>query len=94
MGKKENPVERRLVERAEALGGRCIKITSPGLRGIPDRLRLLPIENAEHRYIVSRYVAFIECKAPDGKPARPDQVAEIENLRDMGYCAFILDSLL
>ena len=35
---KESTIERHLVEGVKRLGGMCIKFTSPGTPGVPDRL--------------------------------------------------------
>lgn len=53
---KECEIERLLVERVEALGGLCLKVTTLGRRGFPDRL-------------VIRHggrVQFVELKKPRG----------------------------
>lgn len=39
---RESTVETHLTEGVEALGGTCEKHTSPGLRGVPDRLIAWP----------------------------------------------------
>ena len=39
---RERDIERYLVERVKALGGMCIKFTSPNRRGVPDRIVMLP----------------------------------------------------
>lgn len=39
---KESSVETYLVQRVKALGGKCLKFTSPGTAGVADRLIILP----------------------------------------------------
>lgn len=38
----ESAIEAYLVKRVKALGGVALKFTSPGLRGVPDRIVVLP----------------------------------------------------
>ena len=39
---QESQIERRLAQGVKAKGGMCMKFTSPGLPGVPDRIVLLP----------------------------------------------------
>ena len=55
---REKEVEQKLVKAVKLEGGFCIKFTSPGFDGVPDRLVLLP----------KGRMAFIELKAPGKKP--------------------------
>ena len=55
---REKEVEQKLVKTVRKAGGFCIKFTSPGFDGVPDRLVLLP----------KGRIAFIELKAPGKKP--------------------------
>lgn len=77
---KESSVERRLRKRVEAAGGKCWKWVSPGRRGVPDRIVLLP----------GGVVAFVETKAP-GETERPDQVNVQRIMRELG--AVVLSSV-
>ena len=52
----EKELERKLVQRVEACGGKCLKWTSPGVTGLPDRIVLLP----------GARIAFVEMKRPKG----------------------------
>jgi len=38
----ESKIERRLVQGVKACGGMCMKFTSPGTPGVPDRIVLTP----------------------------------------------------
>lgn len=72
----ERDVERRLVSRlrAEVPAARCLKFTSPGCSGVPDRIILLP----------GGAVVFAELKRPGEKP-RALQTVEHERLRRLGF---------
>ncbi|MBC8950217.1 VRR-NUC domain-containing protein [Xenorhabdus sp. TS4] len=78
---RENVIERHLVNEVKKAGGIAYKFVSPGRRGVPDRICILP----------SGRVVFVECKAPDEKP-RPDQLREHERLRALGQEVVVLDS--
>lgn len=54
---REAVLEARLRRGVEALGGVCCKWTSPGRRGVPDRICILP----------GGRVYFVEMKAPGGR---------------------------
>lgn len=56
MTKLERELETKLVSKIQALDGKCLKWTSPGTTGLPDRIVLLP----EGR------IAFVELKRPKG----------------------------
>ena len=77
---REKLIEEKLVQAVKQAGGLAIKFTCPGLSGMPDRLVILPMN----------YVAFVEVKAPGGKP-RPLQVKRHELLRRLGCRVFVLD---
>lgn len=76
----EKEIEKALVKKVKALGGLCIKFTSPSMMGIPDRIVLLP----------KGKLGFVELKRPDGK-ARPIQTKRIKDLKELGFKVFILD---
>ena len=69
----------RFVERE--LGGIAYKFTSPGRRGVPDRLIVLP----------DLAPIFVEFKAPKKKPTS-QQVREHKRLRDLGCTVLIIDN--
>ena len=77
---QEKIIEQKLVQAVKKLGGLAIKFTSPGLDGMPDRLVILP----------ESHIAFVEVKAPGGKP-RPLQLRRHELLRRLGCRVFVLD---
>lgn len=76
----EKDIEKALVKKVKALGGLCIKFTSPSMMGIPDRIVLLP----------KGKLGFVELKRPGGK-ARPIQIKRIKDLKKLGFKVFILD---
>ena len=57
---KEYAVEKHLVQKTQERGGMCIKFTSPGMTGVPDRIVILP----------GGKIGFAELKAPEKKPRR------------------------
>lgn len=73
----ENDVEKYLIRQVKAIGGLCWKWISPGRRGVPDRIVMLP----------GGGVYFVELKAP-GKTERPDQVLVQKKLRSMGCVVY------
>lgn len=68
MSRPEAKVEDALEQAAKAAGGQALKLVSPGLAGVPDRLLIIPMaqecpccgQNARH--------AFIEAKAKGEQP--------------------------
>lgn len=76
----EKEIEKALVKKVKALGGLCIKFTSPSMMGIPDRVVLLP----------KGKLGFVELKRPGGK-ARPIQLKRIKDFKKLGFKVFILD---
>ena len=63
------------------LGGRAIKLTSSGHRGLPDRFCVLP----EGR------IFFCELKAPGRKPSKLQELT-IKMLRSLGHYAVVADT--
>lgn len=57
---RERYVEKKLVDGIAGLGGRCLKWVSPGTRGVPDRIVLLP----------GGRVLFVEVKRDGGSPSK------------------------
>ena len=81
-GVREKEIEQKLVKAVKALDGLCIKFTSPGMDGVPDRLVLMP----------KGKIAFIELKATGKKP-RPLQIKRMEQLMKLGFPCFVLDDI-
>ncbi|MEQ1962564.1 VRR-NUC domain-containing protein [Xenorhabdus khoisanae] len=78
---REDVIERHLVNEVKKAGGIAYKFVSPGRRGVPERIVVLP----------NGRVVFVECKAPGEKP-RSDQLREHERLRALGQKVVVLDS--
>ncbi|EJL44012.1 VRR-NUC domain-containing protein [Brevibacillus sp. CF112] len=78
---KESALERRLVREVKAIGGLALKWTSPGNRGVPDRIVILP----------NGQTIYVEMKAP-GKPLQPLQEKWARTLRGMGHQVYKIDS--
>ncbi|UMT90669.1 VRR-NUC domain-containing protein [Paracidovorax citrulli] len=78
--KRESEVEAALVKRVEAAGGLAWKFTSPGRRGVPDRVVMLP----------GRAPEFVELKRKGQRP-RPDQLRQHERLRAAGAVVHVID---
>ena len=80
MTPREREVEAELVRRVQAAGGLAFKFTSPGRRGVPDRIVLLP----------GRAPEFVELKRK-GQKAKPHQVREHERMRAAGAVVHLID---
>lgn len=78
---QEQTLERRFKKAIEKYGGRALKFTVPGKRGMPDRIILLP----------GGKVWFAELKAP-GKRLQPLQEKRSVELRTMGFPVYKIDS--
>ena len=79
---RESTIEKRLKRGIEALGGRCDKFTSPGTRGVPDRLITLP----------GGRIIFVETKAPKKVP-NPLQAKDHERRRKLGCDVRVIDTV-
>lgn len=75
MTKLEKELEADLVQEVKTLGGLCLKWTSPGTSGVPDRIILLP----------NGVTAFAELKRPRGYRIAPLQKYWAEKLKGMGF---------
>lgn len=78
---RETALERRLVREVERIGGAAPKWVSPGNRGVPDRIVILP----------GGRTVYVEMKAP-GKPLHPLQERWARKLRKLGHEHFKIDS--
>jgi hypothetical protein len=87
---KESRVEEVLVNAVHEGEGLCWKWSSPGRRGVPDRIVLLPIP-PEHREIVAKYVRFVETKQFGKGPTK--QQEHVHGLmRGRGYQVDVISS--
>lgn len=77
----EKIIEQYLVDRVKAIGGKAYKFVSPGNIGVPDRVVVFP----------GGKICFVELKAT-GKLPRPNQVVQINRLRQLGADAGVIDS--
>ena len=78
----EKNIEQKLVKEVKNAGGLCLKFTSPGFDGVPDRIILMP----------GGKMAFAEIKAP-GKKLRPLQECRKRQLESLGFSVFCIDNL-
>jgi hypothetical protein len=76
----ESTIENYLVRKVKSLGGRAIKFTSSSLRGLPDRIIILP-----------GFIGFVELKAPGRKPSKK-QEKMIKWIRSRGHTVVVIDS--
>lgn len=79
---RESALERKLREGVERAGGKAPKWVSPGNRGVPDRIVILP----------GGRTVYVEMKAP-GKPLEPLQEKWAKTLRKMGHVVYKIDSV-
>ena len=78
---RESAIERYLVEQVAKVGGRAYKWVSPGNRGVPDRIVILP----------DGFIVFVELKAPGGR-LRPEQKVQRKKIVDMCHPYVLLQS--
>lgn len=78
---QESNIERYLKTRVQRLGGWVIKLNSASMRGLPDRMILMP----------GGVIYFVELKAPGKKP-RPIQTAVIGGLKRLGFTVLVIDT--
>lgn len=79
---KEKLIESALVKAVKHKGGICLKLVSPSLVGIPDRLILME----------GGRLGFVEVKTTGKKP-RLVQEKRMVQLEQLGFKVFILDNL-
>ena len=75
----EGEIEEELVKQVRRMDGRCYKWVSPGNRGVPDRIVVLP----------EGVVVFVELKRKDGRVTAL-QERQIDRLLDMGCDARVV----
>jgi len=78
---RERKIETMLVKQVKAAGGMTLKLISPGMAGVPDRIVLLP----------GGRILFVELKAPGEKP-RPLQRKRHEQLAALGFQVLVIDN--
>ena len=78
---REKEIEQSLVKAVKQKGGIALKLVSPNMNGIPDRLVLLP----------DGKIAFCELKAP-GRKMRPLQVMQKRKLESLGFSVYCIDN--
>jgi hypothetical protein len=78
---REKDLERKCRALAERCGGELLKFRSPGNKGVPDRILLLP----------RGHIIFIEFKRPGGL-LKPLQRRWQKRLRELGQMAIVIDS--
>ena len=78
----EQLIEKRLVRKAVAHGGKALKFISPGWAGAPDRLVLLP----------GGWMIFVEVKRP-GERLRRLQQKRAKELKALGFQVITVDSM-
>lgn len=78
----ENDIEVALRDKIRALGGKAFKWVSPGTRGVPDRIVVLP----------GSRIVFVELKAP-GKSSTPWQLKQQRDIRRLGFEVRVIDTL-
>lgn len=77
----EKHIEQKLIKKVKDKGGLALKLVSPSLDGLPDRLLLLS----------KGKIAFAELKAP-GKKLRPLQEKRKRQLEELGFLVFEIDN--
>ena len=79
---REKKVEKYLREEIEAIGGRCLKFTSPGNSFVPDRICLF----------MGGLSFFIECKKSPKTEPSSGQIRELDRLNKNGHLAIVISS--
>lgn len=78
---RESVIERYFVSKVQLAGGWVIKLNSASMKGLPDRMVLMP----------KGRVYFVELKAPGKKPRLLQEVIH-NNLRKLGFIVFVIDT--
>lgn len=78
---QEVNVEKYLIKYVKSKGGLCLKFLSASMRGVPDRIVLLP----------QGKIFFVELKAKGKKP-RPEQLRVHRLFNSLGAKVFVADS--
>ena len=75
----EKQIELRLKQKSEEVGAYCLKFTSPGTRGVPDRI-----------IISDKGVFFVELKRPKGGVISPSQRKWMRRFKRLGQKIYVL----
>lgn len=78
----EKQIEARLTSEVKKRGGISIKLVSPSMMGLPDRLLLLP----------GGRMGFVEVKQRGERP-RSLQIKRIKQLQLLGFIALVLNEI-
>ncbi|WP_025693244.1 VRR-NUC domain-containing protein [Paenibacillus zanthoxyli] len=78
---RESQLERKARLAVERIGGKMPKWVSPGNRGVPDRIAILP----------NGLTVYVELKAP-GKQLEPLQRKWLKDLLELGHRHYKIDS--
>ena len=81
MPESEKTTEKYLIQKIEALGGKCWKWVSPNVRGVMDRICFLP----------NGIVFFVEVKS-EGKTLAPHQERRAKELMLLGQRCYLADT--
>lgn len=80
--KPEKEIESYLVERITDLGGMCPKWNSPGTKGVPDRIVIMP----------ESLICFVETKREKGGCIAPMQEWRAKQLKQYGFTTFFINT--
>ena len=80
--KEEKKLEKELAKRVDGAGGWCIKLLSTYIKGLPDRMCLMP----------KGRIAFAEIKTKGRKP-KPMQSYVHKRLKGLGFQCEVIDDL-
>ncbi len=78
---RESKIEKEVIKYAETLGWLVYKFTSPGLRGVPDRL-----------FLKNGTAIFIEFKATNKHPSRI-QVKRMQEIMKAGFRVHYINTI-
>ena len=79
---KESHIEKNLILAVKKRGGLALKLVSPGMSGVPDRMVIFPRGR----------LSFVEVKAP-GEKLRPLQIKRKRQLEALGFSVYCLDDI-
>lgn len=77
----EKDVEKYLDDEITRVGGLCRKYISPGVRGVPDRICIMPDEE----------IIFVELKS-EGEEPTDQQMREHQRMKDRDHYVFVIDT--